>query len=106
MTRISDLGLVYVNPTSRHHRATCWTAMLTAVIDQRLDCTARLRARWTCARGFMTAPFYRLVHAEGRRLPGVVIDRFGDAAVIQPNAAWADVHFEDDRRRLARRDGA
>ena len=37
------------------------------------------------------APFYRLVHAEGDGLPGVVIDRFGDAAVIQPNAAWADV---------------
>lgn len=36
------------------------------------------------------APFYRLVHAEGDGLPGVVIDRFGDAAVVQPNAAWAD----------------
>ena len=37
------------------------------------------------------APFYRLVHAEADGLPGVVIDRYGDAAVIQPNAAWADV---------------
>jgi len=36
------------------------------------------------------APFYRLVHAEADGLPGVVIDRFGDVAVIQPNAAWAD----------------
>ncbi len=35
-------------------------------------------------------PFYRLVHAEGDGLPGVVIDRFGDAAAFQPNAAWAD----------------
>jgi hypothetical protein len=25
------------------------------------------------------APFYRLVHAEADGLPGVVIDRFGDA---------------------------
>ncbi len=40
------------------------------------------------------APFYRLVHAESDGLPGVVIDRFGDAAVIQPNAAWADVHLD------------
>ncbi|PHQ97216.1 MAG: RlmI/RlmK family 23S rRNA methyltransferase [Marinosulfonomonas sp.] len=39
-------------------------------------------------------PFYRLVHAESDGLPGVVIDRFGDAAVIQPNAAWADVHLD------------
>ncbi len=36
------------------------------------------------------APFYRLVHAEADGLPGVVIDRFGDVAVVQPNAAWAE----------------
>ncbi|MEJ6398085.1 RSP_2647 family RNA methyltransferase [Yoonia sp. 208BN28-4] len=36
-------------------------------------------------------PFYRLIHAEADGLPGVVIDRFGDVAVVQPNAAWADV---------------
>lgn len=39
------------------------------------------------------APFYRLIHAEADGLPGVVIDRFGDAAVVQPNAAWAEVHL-------------
>jgi 23S rRNA (cytosine1962-C5)-methyltransferase len=39
-------------------------------------------------------PFYRLVHAEADGLPGVVIDRFGDAAVIQPNAAWAEAHLD------------
>jgi PmbA protein len=38
-------------------------------------------------------PFYRLVHAEADGLPGVVIDRFGDTAVIQPNAAWAEAHL-------------
>jgi len=40
------------------------------------------------------APFYRLVHAEADGLPGVIIDRFGDVAVIQPNAAWADVMLD------------
>ena len=35
-------------------------------------------------------PFYRLVHAEADGLPGVAIDRYGDSAAIQPNAAWAD----------------
>lgn len=39
-------------------------------------------------------PFYRLIHAEGDGMPGVVIDRFGDALVIQPNAAWAEVHLD------------
>lgn len=40
------------------------------------------------------APYYRLIHAEADGLPGVVIDRFGDAAVVQPNAAWAETHLE------------
>jgi 23S rRNA (cytosine1962-C5)-methyltransferase len=35
-------------------------------------------------------PFYRLVHAESDALPGAVIDRFGEVAVVQPNAAWAE----------------
>jgi 23S rRNA (cytosine1962-C5)-methyltransferase len=40
-------------------------------------------------------PFYRLVHAEADGLPGVIIDRFGDLCVIQPNAAWAENMFDD-----------
>lgn len=60
-----------------------------AVIDAgwiaaRLDRALSLRAR------LFDAPFYRLVHAEADGLPGTIIDRFGDAAVIQPNAAWAE----------------
>ena len=39
-------------------------------------------------------PYYRLVHAEGDSLPGLIIDRFGDVFVIQPNSAWADLHLE------------
>ncbi len=35
-------------------------------------------------------PFYRLVHAEADGLPGLVIDRFGDAIAVQPNAAWTE----------------
>ncbi|MEM6622233.1 MAG: class I SAM-dependent rRNA methyltransferase [Pseudomonadota bacterium] len=51
---------------------------------------ARLAAAAALRQRLYGAPFYRLVHAEGDGLPGVVIDRFGEAAVIQPNAAWAD----------------
>ncbi|WP_111536322.1 RSP_2647 family RNA methyltransferase [Palleronia aestuarii] len=36
------------------------------------------------------APFYRLVHAEADGLPGLVVDRFGDVLVVQPNAAWTE----------------
>ncbi len=40
------------------------------------------------------APFYRLIHAEADGLPGVIIDRFGDAIVVQPNAAWVELQLE------------
>ena len=39
-------------------------------------------------------PNYRFVHAEADGMPGVIIDRFGDVAVVQPNAAMADVMIE------------
>jgi 23S rRNA (cytosine1962-C5)-methyltransferase len=86
------LGLVTVNTASR---IVC--RMLDrdaeAVIDEawfaaRIGRALGLRAR------LYPAPFYRLVHAEADGLPGVVIDRFGDAAVVQPNAAWAEAHLE------------
>jgi 23S rRNA (cytosine1962-C5)-methyltransferase len=35
-------------------------------------------------------PYYRLVHAEADGLPGLVIDRFGKALVVQANAAGMD----------------
>ncbi|SHJ21282.1 RSP_2647 family RNA methyltransferase [Wenxinia saemankumensis] len=52
------------------------------------------------------APFYRLVHAEADGLPGLVIDRFGDVAVMQPNAAWADAAAEEIAEALVRVTGA
>ncbi len=35
-------------------------------------------------------PYYRLVHAEADGLPGLIIDRFGDALVLQLNCAGMD----------------
>ena len=35
-------------------------------------------------------PFHRLVHAEADRLPGLVIDRYDDVAVLQANTAGMD----------------
>ncbi|WP_116133722.1 RSP_2647 family RNA methyltransferase [Tropicimonas sp. IMCC34043] len=84
----TPLGLVAVNPSSR-----IIARMLDrdpeVSIDQRWFKARLIRALSLRERLFDT-PFYRLVHAEADALPGVVIDRFGDAAVIQPNAAWAD----------------
>ncbi|MFN3724493.1 MAG: RSP_2647 family RNA methyltransferase [Paracoccaceae bacterium] len=86
------LGLVTVNPKSK---IIC--RMLDrdpdAVIDQAWMQARIARAQDMRARLF-DAPFYRLVHAEADGLPGVVIDRFGDVAVVQPNAAWAEAHLD------------
>ncbi|RVV99767.1 class I SAM-dependent rRNA methyltransferase [Mesobaculum littorinae] len=82
------LGIVAVNPVSK-----IMARMLDRDPDARIDAEwlrARLRAALTLRETLYDAPFYRLVHAEADGLPGVVIDRFGDAAVIQPNAAWAE----------------
>jgi 23S rRNA (cytosine1962-C5)-methyltransferase len=85
----APLGLVAVNPKSR---------IMARMLDR--DIHARIDGEWLASRighafalraRLYDAPFYRLVHAEADGLPGVVIDRFGDIAVIQPNAAWAEV---------------
>jgi 23S rRNA (cytosine1962-C5)-methyltransferase len=47
----------------------------------RLGRALQLRAR------LFARPFYRLVHAEADGLPGLIIDRFDDVYVVQPNTA-------------------
>lgn len=85
-------ALVTVNTNSK---------IIARVLDA--DPEARIDAAWFEARlqraldlreRLFDAPFYRLVHAESDGLPGVIIDRFGDTAVIQPNAAWAEAHLD------------
>ena len=87
------MGLVTVNTRSK-----IIARMLdrdpAAVIDQTWFETRLARALALRARLF-DAPFYRLVHAEPDGLPGVIIDRFGDVAVVQPNAAWAEAALTD-----------
>jgi len=82
------MGVVAVNPQSKII-ARMMDQDASATIDQAWFETRISRALALRERIF-DAPFYRLVHAEADGLPGVVIDRFGDTAVIQPNAAWAD----------------
>ncbi|HEV7268060.1 MAG TPA: class I SAM-dependent rRNA methyltransferase [Falsiroseomonas sp.] len=40
-------------------------------------------------------PFYRLVHAEADGLPGLVVDRYGDALAVQANTAGMDLALPD-----------
>ena len=89
----TDMGLVAVTPGSR---------ILCRMLDR--DVTAQVNQAWFAARlskalemreRLYDQPFYRLIHAEADGMPGVVIDRFGDVAVVQPNAAWADARMDD-----------
>ena len=82
------MGLVAVNPASKIF-CRMLDANTDAVIDQAWFEAKFARALAHRARIYAD-PFYRLVHAEADGLPGVIVDRFGDVAVVQPNAAWAD----------------
>lgn len=82
------LGVVTVNVNSKII-ARMMDADPAATIDQAWMAT-HLRRALALRERLYDAPFYRLVHAEADGLPGVIIDRFGDTCVIQPNAAWSD----------------
>jgi 23S rRNA (cytosine1962-C5)-methyltransferase len=53
-------------------------------IAKRIEAALALRAR------LVPDPFYRLIHAEADGLPGLIVDRFGDALVVQLNTAGMD----------------
>ena len=87
------LGAVAFNPDSK---------IIARLLD--FDAEAAINTDWLRTRistalalreQLYDAPFYRLIHAEADGMPGLVVDRFGDALVVQPNAAWADVLFDD-----------
>ncbi|RYH03341.1 class I SAM-dependent rRNA methyltransferase [Salipiger sp. IMCC34102] len=94
------MGTVAMNPASK---------IIARMLDT--DPQAQIDEAWFAARltralahreRLYADPYYRLVHAEADGLPGVVIDRFGDTCVIQPNAAWADTRIEALSASLAR----
>lgn len=86
------MGLVTVNTASK---------IIARVLDR--DAAAQIDEAWFARRlqaalhlreRLFDAPYYRLVHAEADGLPGIIIDRYGDLASIQPNAAWAEAHLD------------
>jgi 23S rRNA (cytosine1962-C5)-methyltransferase len=82
------LGLATFNPHSLI-AARMLTSNPEATVDalflgRRLAQAAALRDR------LIGVPYYRLIHAEADGLPGVIVDRFGDALVVQVNSAGMD----------------
>jgi 23S rRNA (cytosine1962-C5)-methyltransferase len=66
-----------------------------AWVAHRIARAAALRARLVDPR------FHRLVHAEADGLPGLIVDRYGDVAVVQANTAGMDRLLPEITRALA-----
>jgi 23S rRNA (cytosine1962-C5)-methyltransferase len=56
--------------------------------------SVRLKRALALREAICERPFYRLVHAEGDELPGLAIDRFGDALVVQITTAGMEAQLE------------
>jgi 23S rRNA (cytosine1962-C5)-methyltransferase len=59
-------------------------AIDSAWVFRRLEAAVSLRAR------ICDTTYHRLVHAEADGLPGLIVDRYGDVAVLQANTAGMD----------------
>jgi len=82
------LGLVTFNPHSLI-AARLLTTNPEATVDALF--LGRKLAQATALRDrLIGVPYYRLIHAEADGLPGVIVDRFGDALVVQVNSAGMD----------------
>ncbi len=98
-TERNPLGVIAFNPNSK-----IIGRVLTRNLDERIDqdwFAGKIKAALAHREAMYDEPYYRLVHAETDGLPGVIIDRFGDVAVVQPNAFYADQMFDQIANALA-----
>src|SRR5258708_27438833 len=77
------LGLAYVNPQSLISARMLGTWKLPGVVWL----AARIRAALSLRERLYPKPYYRLVYGESDGLPGLVIDRYGSACVVQIGTA-------------------
>lgn len=79
------MGVALVNPG-----ALISARLLSRDADHRLERSLvvhRLQIAESLRQRFYSAPYYRWVHGDSDGLPGLVVDRFGDIIVVQPNTA-------------------
>jgi 23S rRNA (cytosine1962-C5)-methyltransferase len=77
------LGLAYVNPNS----LICARLLETWKFPDTAWFVARLRAALALRERLYPKPYYRLVYGESDGLPGLVVDRYGSACVVQIGTA-------------------
>src|SRR5580704_9313286 len=85
-------GVGYFNPKTliavRLFEAPAETAIDKPFLAARLERALRIR------KAFFEKPHYRLVHAEGDGLPGLIVDRFGGTLVVQIATAGMEALLE------------
>jgi 23S rRNA (cytosine1962-C5)-methyltransferase len=81
------LGLAYVNPKS----LIAARLLETWKIPDAAWLAARLRAALALRERLYANPYYRLVYGESDGLPGLVIDRYGSACVVQIGTAGMEL---------------
>ena len=82
------LGVATYNPHSLI-AARMLSSDPTATIDSGF-LASRLARALALREKLFDRPFYRLIHAEADGLPGLIVDRFDDALVLQANSAGMD----------------
>jgi 23S rRNA (cytosine1962-C5)-methyltransferase len=95
------LGLAYVNPRSliAARLLQTWKVPDAGWFEERLRAALRLRDR------LYPKPYYRLVYGESDGLPGLVVDRFGTACVVQIGTAGMELlkpEIQEALRRVLR----
>ncbi|HEX4178231.1 MAG TPA: class I SAM-dependent rRNA methyltransferase [Rhizomicrobium sp.] len=91
-------GTGYFNP-----RSLIAVRLLAEECDVAIDAdffAARLKRAAALRDGFYPRPFYRLLHAEGDGVPGLVIDRFGDTLTVQIGTAGMEKQLDNILRAL------
>jgi 23S rRNA (cytosine1962-C5)-methyltransferase len=86
------LGTAYANPHSLISGR-----MLSRKALESIDAEwwqRRLGAALQLRQALFDAPHYRWVHGEGDRLPGLIVDRFGDDVVVQAHTAGIERQLE------------
>jgi 23S rRNA (cytosine1962-C5)-methyltransferase len=81
------LGLAYVNPKSLicARLLQTWKIPDAGWLEERMRAALRLRER------LYAQPYYRLVYGESDGLPGLVVDRYGTACVVQIGTAGMEL---------------
>jgi 23S rRNA (cytosine1962-C5)-methyltransferase len=95
------LGLAYVNPRSliAARLLQTWKVPDAGWFEERLRAALRLRDR------LYPKPYYRLVYGESDGLPGLVVDRFATACVVQIGTAGMELlkaEIQEALRRVLR----